>query len=689
MKKKVYSAVILLSLSSPALVHAADETDSAQTDNVQVHGTVELGVQAVDTSGDKARAQEFRDLDNSVLGNIQIDALKDAYHFEVDGENIGLDDQSLKVTGGEFDNFKYKFDYDEFTHNYGFDAVTPYTGVGSNHLALPTTVGNAATWTHYDDKVDHKRYGGGVEINLHSPYFVNLGVDRQEQSGLFPYSTHQLANTETPEPISNSTDNLHLQVGYRGEKLIGSITGLLSSFGNSSKYMQESKAGVADKVDYHDTFAQDNDYKKLNGELTFRDLPLNSVLSTAASYSNLANSYSIADLGLTASILTAGGVTNLNRSNFDGEVDYTSFSVALSSNPLDKLDSKIYYDYLNRDNKSSIISFVRSGNTYTNADELLSYGKNKAGIDLGYKFPQKTKLGLGYEYSQMDRSTPSGLSTDPNVPGYTDGNYQVQNDNTKDNTYYVELKNSMLDWVTAKLRYTYMKRNGADSYPVNFTQPFYYLDQSSNAWKLGFDLYPVDCLDLGLDYTYKKTSYDDHPLSRTGDTRHNVYLDATWRVVGKTTLTGSVGYEKVETDSNGVQYPQTYTQETADNFWSYGLAANVPGLLDKKLTLNVSWKWQKSDGEIDFNNYPGATYQNIPESDDYTKKTLEAKATYALDSKLSMTVGYIYEKFEYNDISIANYPASYIYNGNYYLSGIGSDPNYENNVGYLMLKYGF
>ena len=202
----------------------------------------------------------------------------------------------------------------------------------------------------------------------------------------------------------------------------------------------------------------------------------------------------------------------------------------------------------------------------------------------------------------------------------------------------------------------------------------------------------VPDLSLGFDYTYKKISYDNLVQSRTGDTHHSAYLDATWHVVGKATLTGSLCYEKVKTDTNGVQDPQTYTQETKDNFWSYGLAANVPGLLNDKLTLNLSWRWQKSDGEIDFANGPTSNYQNIPQSDDYTKKTLEAKATYAIDPRLSMTVGYTYEKLEYADISIANYPASYTYvsgTTTYYLSGVNSDPNYEADIGYVMAKYKF
>lgn len=312
----------------------------------------------------------------------------------------------------------------------------------------------------------------------------------------------------------------------------------------------------------------------------------------------------------------------------------------------------------------------------------MSYNKDTAGIDLGYRLPEKTKLAVGYEYLKMDRSTPAGGTA-------------VPNGSTKDNSEYVQLKNSSLDWVTAKLRYKHVSSesdHGDVDPTILVAIPLNFQNHKSDEWKLGFDLSPMDRLDLGLDYTYKKTDYDNTVQSRTGDTRQNVYLDATWHVIGKATLSGSVGYETVKTENNGIDDPQDYTQKTDDHFWSYGLVANVPGLLDDKLTLNLSWQYQKSDGEIDFgNDTTGNNLQNITQSDDYTKKTLQAKATYAIDPRLGVTFGYVYEKLEYSDIAYQNYSNYYVFDATYsgYFSGLNANPNYEANIGYLMVKYGF
>jgi MtrB/PioB family decaheme-associated outer membrane protein len=690
MRKKIYTAVIMLSLATPAMVVAADNA-------LDVQGSAEIGVRASNIKGNEARAQEFKTKDDSVLGTILLDATKGAYHFQVDGTDIGTEDQEFQFKGGQYDKFKYKFDFSEMTHNYGFDAITPFTGIGTHVTNDTATLTDISTWTHFDAKVDHKRYGGEVEISLGTPFFVNIGAERREQSGFRPYSTHDVLNADVPEPISTTTDNMHINVGYRGEWLTASVSGMLSSFNNDNKSVILDGADFASAT-LNDTMAlePDNDLSKFAADVTVRDLPLRSVLSASASYSKLDNSFTAGDLGvrsMLAGTWTVGGLAGLNTNAFDGEVDYTSFSIAVSSNPVENLHGKIYYKYLERENDSTIVTYT----THSNANNLLDYDKNTAGIDIDYKLPQRTKLRLGYEYVNMDRSTRSGLSEDTVFTNYSDGNFHAENSTTKDNTFYVELKNRALDWLTAKARYSHMKRDGADLYPTDdgFPQMFYYMDQKSDAVKLGLDLYPVDRLDLGLDYTYKNTDYDEYLLSRTGDTRHNLYLDATWHLVDMVSLTGFVGYEKVETDFNGIlEDPQTYTQETNDDFWAYGLAAKVPGLMNDKLTLNVSWQWQESDGEINFNNSAGATYQDITHSDDWTKKTLEAKATYALDSRLSMTLGYLYERFKYEDISNDNFPYATHHATNtsffpaeLYFSGIYADQNYEVSAGYLLLTY--
>ena len=685
MKKKIYSAVIVLSLAAPAMVVAADEN------NADVHGLVELGVRAVNTNANSAFFQEFRELDDSVLGTIQLDVLKGAYHFQLDAENPGADDQSFQLKGGKYGDFKYKFNYDEMPHNYTFDAITPYTGVGTQYLTIVGSPATTSTWTKFDYAVDHKSYGGELEVSLHSPFYVNLGADRREQTGLRPYSllgtAHSAASiNEGPEPISNATNNLNLKGGYLGESVSASLTGSLSSFENDNKYFQVG----ALSVDTNKVLAPDNEYRKIAADLSWRDLPLGSVLAAGLSHANLKNDFTASDINYTAAMVTAlTAGTALNRTTFEGDIDYNNATIALTSQPLDKLDTKVYYNYLERDNKSSVISYGTAPASTNNAQELLSYEKNTAGFDVGYRLPNKTKLDAGYEYLKIDRTTA--------LPAYTTTTTFYRYDNpesTRDDSIYVGLKNSTLEWVTAKIKYTRLDRD-SDINPTNvnatvlplYTTRFDTLDKTMDEWKLGFEFYPMENLDLGLNFTHRYSDFDENNSSRDNDKRQSVYTDVTWRAAQAVTLSGFVGYEKTEVDSNkrpGLQLSPTWVETTDDDFWTYGLTANIAAT--DTLTFNLSWQHQESDGAVDFTSLIGTTYANITESDDYTKNTLEAKAIYAIDPKLKMTLGYLYEKLKYSDINYANY-ANVV--GTSYYSGLYADPNYEANVGYLMVSYGF
>jgi len=696
MKKKIYSAVIVLSLAVPALAAATDENKA------EVNGTVELGVRGVGTNGDKARFQEFRDAREGFIGGMQVDALKGAYHLELDALNPGADDQSFQLKGGEYGNFKYKFNYNEMTHNYGFDAITPYTGIGTQTLVRVATPTDTSTWTKFDYAVDHKSYGGELELSLHSPFYVTFGAEKREQTGLRPYSALTYRNggtrnyVELPEPISNSTDNLNMKAGYLGESITASVSGTLSSFKNDNKYFQGNFETFTNTAsDNNVVLAPDNDYYRIAGDLSWRDLPLGSTLATGLSHANLNNSFSATDVygANTATILAATPFSGaLNRTTFDGDIDYTNASIVLSSHPLDKLDTKIYYNYLERNNKSSFISYGAASALTNNAKELLSYEKNTAGIDLGYRLPNKNKLEAGYEYLKIDRSTA--------LPAYTAaGNfYRYANpESTTDDSVYVGLKNSALDWLTAKIRYKRLERNSDLNIdgvvaPTIYTTRFDATDKTMDEWKLSFDFYPVDSLDLGVNYTYAHNDYDWNNSSRNDDKRQNVYFDATWRAAKAFSLNGFVGFEKTDIDVNHrttLALTPDRAEKTHDDFWTYGLAANLEAT--DKLTLNLSWQYEKSDGAVDFTQLAATTYTNVTESDDYTKKRLEAKAIYAIDPKLKMTLGYLYEKLDYSDQGYLNYTnlvAGGGPNGDY-LSGLYANPNYEANIGYVMVAYGF
>jgi hypothetical protein len=169
--KKVNTTVLLLSLAVPAMAAAASEVD--------VQGTVDAGVQGVNVhSNNNAKFEEYRDVDDGFIGMFQLDVLKDSYFLQMDATNPGRDDQAVNLKGGQYGNFKYKFYYDEMPHNYSFNSLSFYRGLGTNRLVAPsdptavnTWETSTGTWSVFDYAVQHKKYGGEFEMSLRSPFY--------------------------------------------------------------------------------------------------------------------------------------------------------------------------------------------------------------------------------------------------------------------------------------------------------------------------------------------------------------------------------------------------------------------------------------------------------------------------------------------------------------------------------------
>ena len=683
MKIKFLAIIVTPLFFTPVTVLAAN--------NIDMDGTAVLGIQTVDNHDNSYKLQEYRDLPDGVFGEINLNTYKGAYYLEMQGKNIGQEDQNYSLKGGEYNKFKYSFSYDDILHNLSFDDKTFYSGIGTKTLNITGgAVAPESDWTNFDYKIERKKYGGKIEISMDSPYYVSVGINRLETKGLKPLGTGGFSGeTELPEPVNYTTNDLNMEAGYRSKTIIASVSGMISSFNNDNKYLTwEERTGVG-TMDIN-ALPPENDYNKISAKLIWRALAYRSTLALTGSYANLSNDYTVSDLNQTS--LTAGST------NFKGDIDYTNASATFSSMPTSKLDSRMYYKYVKRKNNSSVVDYVSPADpadTDSNADGLFEYNTDEAGIDLGYKLPKRTKAAAGYEYLNTDRTN------------------RLDATSTTDNSVYVQLRNNYLDYLTAKIKYKHLERSSdfgnvntsatptTSEYIDQFMRRFDATDKNQDKVKLSVEITPIECLDLSLNYSYKINKYNDITLGRTKDKRHEVYVDFTWRQSQMLTLNGFTGFEKTEADSNHYNFaavpadPATlpnvgntsyrWTQNEDTNFWTYGLTANVP-LPEKKLHITLSWEYQKSYGSNDLTTEGTTALQNIGSIDNYTKKHLEAKAVYAFTEQIDFTLGFIYEKYKFDDLQYAGY---ILEPSGSYLTGAYSYPSYESNIGYLLARYSF
>jgi hypothetical protein len=309
------------------------------------------------------------------------------------------------------------------------------------------------------------------------------------------------------------------------------------------------------------------------------------------------------------------------------------------------------------------------------------------------KLPRETSLNLGYDYSQVDRTV------------------RREAEDTKEHDISVRLRKCAFDWVTTRVKYQHIFRSSAfgieaSEFAANdpasielFERRFDVADKDRDVAGISFDLTPTESLDLGLEYTYTRDDYDTTVLGLQKESRHEVYLDLSYKLPLSAILGASAGYERVVSDQRERQFspgndtnPDSASTATAFNWteslrsdnWSYGLSARIP-VVKNKLDLAASWNHQRSDGEGLFTS-TGSALLDIGASDDYTKNTLELKATYHVAKQLELTLGYLHEKLDYSDDRWNQY--KYV-TGNSFLTGAYTDTDYDINVGYITTKYSF
>ena len=657
---------------------------SSAAEDAEISGSVVLGGRLTDGEDDSAKFQEYRDLDDAILGDFTFNYNQDAYWLGAEGQNIGQDDQFYQLTGGSYEKFKYAFFYNEIPHNLTFDALSFYSGIGSDSLTITFADPDIpATWTNFDYQIETKTYGGDISFTLAEPFYFSLGANRQEKNGLKPLGSGSFSGAvEMPEPVDYTTDNYTANGGYRSDQLSIKISGLYSTFNNDKNFLdwQNPFLGITET----NSLPADNNYAKIGADLMWRQLPLKSTFVVNGSYANLSNDFSVDAIGAP---LLAG----LNQKNFEGDITTTRLGASFVSHPLEKLDTRLFYDYYDQDNDSTVIDYTGGGN----GDYLFGYTKNDLGVDAGYRLPAHTRLNGGYTYTYIDRT---------NRP---DG------ENNADNLFYLKLKNTSLDFLTAKLEYSYLNRDVDSNYDLTgltifdpayinpYVQRFDVAAKQRNAVKLAVEVSPLNSLDFGASYTYVDNNYEDVTLGRTNDNGNEFSIDFMWRAAKIFKLSGFAAYENYQADSNHYNYgpgqpsiptiddlnPASYrwTQSIDTNFWAVGLLGRMP-LMKERLELTLSWQYQQADGKSDFTSQGLNPLLPINDYDDYDLNLVEAKAAYALTAAVDLTIGYLYEDLNYEDNQYQGY--EYTPNGTY-LSGAYDYPDYSNHLGYFTVRYKF
>ena len=643
--------------------------------------------------GGEAKFTEYRNLKENfrIFGNVDLGLDSEKYFLNFRANDIAYDTQRYELDAGMWGKFKFNLFYDEIPHNLTFDARTYYQGAGSHNLTgQPDT--NFNTWNTFDYSIERKQYGAGFKFPLLKPFFFDVSFQREERDGIkaagLAAGSPGGPIVEAPEPIDYTTNNLKLEGGYAKNPFFLSLGFIYSDFNNSNDKLTFAHPLVPSLIDSIALPPDNNFYRGFfKGALK---LPLNSRFNVNLGYGVAKSDTTLTDSyvsGNTAAATTRTTLT-LSQPDFNGKIKTQNYAFVLTSNPIHFLDGKIFYQFYEKDNDSDVVTQRTATAIYTNFP--FEYKREVVGTDLGFRLPARFLLSTGYKFIKTDRKEEG--ATVESLP------------ENKDDVYSVELRWNGLDFLTPKVGYEKLKRSAdfEGSTPVN--RRYAYAGQDRDTYKASIDFFPTENLNLGLGYAHKDTDYKELQglLSDKRDA-FDISADYTFRKLAK--LYGYVDYEWIKFNQENRVTAGTWEAKQKDKGWGYGIGTEFY-VIPEKLTLFFHHDYLKSKGNVDYTlnpitvtTVPGANQDNINilRWDDYTKYALKFKAAYNLTKSLTVSAGYVYERFKYNDAQLDNYqyinppggnPATSASNGAW-LTGYQKDQTYKASLIFTGVTYKF
>jgi MtrB/PioB family decaheme-associated outer membrane protein len=617
--------------------------------------------------GGRAKFTEYRDLREPgvfyLRGRLNYDTPD--YFLRFDMQDPGYDTQHYKLEGGMWGNFKFDLFYNEIPHNITFDARTFFLGAGHDTLVGAPNP-NFTTWNTFDYSIERRQYGGGLKLNMMKPFFFDASFQREEREGIKPTGAAGTSpggiGIELPEPVSYLTNNLKLQAGYAKKPLFLSLTYLYSDFNNSNTALNFINPATAAQ----DVFSlpPDNTYQKgaFKGAVS---LPFNSRFSTNMGFSRGESETSLFP-------------------TFNGKVDTQNYDFVLTSNPVRFFDAKVFYKYYKRDNRSDAPLGTVEG--------FLDYKISKYGADLGFRLPAKFYLTGGYQYVVTKRD----FRADPNdvLPF------------NRDNIYSVDLKWSGLDFLDVRVGYEKFDRDAHYRTFETAVQPdrkYSYAAQNRDTVKAAIDIFPLENLDIGFEYRYRKIDYSDTVFGLKKDKRDEFGSNVAYTLGKMAKLYGNVDFGLIKFQPDLVRSGLQWDVKQKDRTFGYGFGTEIYAI-PNKLTFVFQHDYVKSNGSADFtidpglfvaaNGLAGANQDtvDIMRAEDYTLYSFKIKAIYNFTKSLAASLGYAYQRFSYKDAQLDGYqfvPGGGVGSNGAYLTGAYKDQSYKAHLIFGGMSYKF
>ena len=358
-----------------------------------------------------------------------------------------------------------------------------------------------------------------------------------------------------PEPVNYRTSGIRAEAGYSLKPFFASLSYQYSEFRNKADDLQyDTPAGWTPGPL---SLPPDSRFYKFNFKGSAK-LPLDSKF--------------IVNIGDEKAKSHTSSFTD-----FEGKVDTRNYDFMFTTSPVRFLEGNVYYKYYERDNTST-------GHTLFGGVLIptrpLSYDMNMYGADVGIRLPAKLHLNTGYKFVDTDRSVRD--ETDP----------ALVLPHNEDHIFFANMKWTGLDFLSARLGYEGMKRKAdyqTGASEISLNQQFAYAAQKRDTFKAGVDLFPLDALNMSLEYRFRRSNYDETIFGYTADTGNAVSFTVDYALQKMARFFGYFDFERRNLSQRALLGSDGWVSEQDEKTYACGVRADLY-VIPKKLTLVLQYR---------------------------------------------------------------------------------------------------
>ena len=557
-------------------------------------------------SDDSLRFGDYRGLEKkgfyaAVDGDVHFRNLQGRY-FDLYARDLGYDSRQLEMRGGNTGFYQLRFAWKEIPKYRGYGTQTPFLGVGSDYLTLPsdwvhsrTTDGMSALQSSLvaaQLKTQRKTLDAGATINFARNWSYRVDYQQQKKSGTRAHGAGFLFNNATllPAPVDFTTNQFDMDLTWAGKTAqlqLGFFSSYFDNGDNSLTWANPFRSTVFQKT-LRTALEPDNEFYQFSLSGSVAAAP-GVRASGQASFGHLTQD----DAFLPYTINPAYSGLPLPRASLNGKLDASTFN--LSGKISAKLNSRFTFTVRGkrdeRENKTPVDTYVQVLTdfmpTETRYNRPYSYKREQYSADIRYRAHHSIRLSAGGLQKNIDRTLQAV-------------------ERSEETTWWGEVKLNPTFGSQLRLKMESSNRDVSDylqpldggpaDHPL--MRKFNQADRERERVQVEYDLTPIEDLGINLSYYYAKSEYTKSQIGLQQSKDQSYTINLNYAAGSKLMLYGYFTGEDIDADLINTTSLNAVPWNAVTNDQITTLGVGLTTQISEKSSLGFDFVSSDASGDI-------------------------------------------------------------------------------------------